>query len=211
MAGDVCVYETMERSLKMIGDLMATPVVYVLGNHECYGSSIHKTLALAKASAPSNIHLLENDVVELRGRRFVGCTLWFPYPHPLVSFSERRKAEQCMNDFHQIKGLREDVNTKNMESARFLSRETRPGDVVVTHHLPGDFAVNDTWKSSSLNQFFIGHVENVIRNQKPALWVHGHSHESLDTMENETRVIRNPFGYVDYGTNRDFKHLVVEL
>jgi hypothetical protein len=30
-------------------------------------------------------------------------------------------------------------------------------------------------------------------------------------MENETRVIRNPFGYVDYGTNRDFKHLVVEL
>jgi len=51
------------------------PVIYVPGNHEFYGHDIGLTDQL-KAAAPADIHILNNDTLELEGIRFLGCTLW---------------------------------------------------------------------------------------------------------------------------------------
>ena len=50
-------------------------VVYVPGNHEFYGHDIGLTDQL-KAAAPADIHILNNDKLELDDIRFLGCTLW---------------------------------------------------------------------------------------------------------------------------------------
>lgn len=78
------------------------PVVYVMGNHEAYGTSIDEALARAKElSKGTQVHVLENEAVELMGVRFLGTTLWTSYgkwsPY-LVSSAYRR-----MNDFHEVK------------------------------------------------------------------------------------------------------------
>ncbi len=51
------------------------PVIYVPGNHEFYGHDIGLTDQL-KAAAPVDIHILNNDTLELERIRFLGCTLW---------------------------------------------------------------------------------------------------------------------------------------
>ena len=39
-------------------------VIYVMGNHEHYGSQFHKTYNHLKENLPSNFHLLERESVE---------------------------------------------------------------------------------------------------------------------------------------------------
>lgn len=54
------------------------PVVYVLGNHEFYGSSFsetYKILAQADTQLP-NLHWLQNSSLELNGIRILGTSLW---------------------------------------------------------------------------------------------------------------------------------------
>ncbi len=55
----------------------ATPVVYVLGNHEYYGEALPRLREkLEGEAAGSSVHLLENRAVEIGGVTFLGCTLW---------------------------------------------------------------------------------------------------------------------------------------
>jgi len=52
--------------------------------------------------------------------------------------------------------------------------------------------------------------EKFVRKHKPDLWIHGHTHVSLDYMIKNTRVITNPKGYVN--ENPDFDpHYIIEV
>ncbi|BAL23734.1 metallophosphoesterase [Azoarcus sp. KH32C] len=66
---------------------LGKPVVYVLGNHELWGSAdpssvpplpdFADTIARARAIARgTDVHVLENDAVVIDGIRFLGTTLW---------------------------------------------------------------------------------------------------------------------------------------
>ena len=50
------------------------PVIYVPGNHEYYRHDLNLIEAL-KHKAPDHVHVLDNDVVEINGVRFLGSTL----------------------------------------------------------------------------------------------------------------------------------------
>ena len=53
------------------------PVLYVIGNHEFYGGSLPEVRAeFRRPFEGSHVHLLDNDVLELGGVRFIGSTLW---------------------------------------------------------------------------------------------------------------------------------------
>ena len=53
------------------------PVIYVLGNHEFYQNKFPGLIDDLKREAEgTHVHVLENDVFELGGFRFFGCTLW---------------------------------------------------------------------------------------------------------------------------------------
>ena len=48
-----------------------------------------------------------------------------------------------------------------------------------------------------MNDFFVHNgAESLIHNNKPKIWIHGHTHEYFDYIHVNTRVITNPKGYI---------------
>jgi hypothetical protein len=52
--------------------------------------------------------------------------------------------------------------------------------------------------------FFLCDVRKLIETAQPALWIHGHTHESCDYQIGRTRVVCNPYGYAGHEVNRAF-------
>lgn len=72
-AGDIGPIEHAVKWLASIGK----PVVYVLGNHECWQHDFGDALALAKAAAKgTKVRVLEREAAVIQGVRFLGATLW---------------------------------------------------------------------------------------------------------------------------------------
>lgn len=73
--------------------------------------------------------------------------------------------------------------------------------IVVTHHLPSRRLVSERfWPgdgSDGANGGFVGQCDELIARTEiaPALWIHGHTHDSVDTHLWKTRIVCNPSGY----------------
>ena len=65
-----------------------------------------------------------------------------------------------------------------------------------------DFDRYPEW--NPLNRFFLCDVDDLIERAGPPLWVHGHTHCSMDTQVGRTRIVCNPLGYSGWGENADF-------
>ena len=176
-------------------------ILYVHGNHEFYGTERGPALEKTAEAVRRNHNLiwLENDIAEIKGRRFLGTPLWFPYD------PENIKYEKNLSDFSEIKNFREWVYAENKKSIDFLNKEANPGDIVITHHLPTGKSVPPQFVNSTLNRFFVCDAENIITGRMPALWIHGHTHSSNDYRIGESRIICNPFGYAAVEENSKFK------
>ncbi|MCB5252446.1 MAG: hypothetical protein LHW51_05645, partial [Candidatus Cloacimonetes bacterium] len=85
--------------------------------------------------------------------------------------------------------------------------------IVMTHHLPSFQCVPDIFKGSELTTGFASNLDDLIlQHPEIALWVHGHAHDFDDRYIGETRMVRNPLGYVDHDEQHDFQRdFVVEL
>jgi Icc-related predicted phosphoesterase len=69
--------------------------------------------------------------------------------------------------------------------------------------------VPDEFEGDPLSPAFSSDLSELILKYQPALWVHGHTHGSIDCTIGETRVLCNPKGYGPmYGgrkpENKDF-------
>jgi len=175
-----------------------TEVVYVPGNHEYYSASFPHVDAMLKdlSYMCDNLTVLNNDVTTIKEQRFVGTTLWFPHREYDVDLR--------LNDFNQIENFSHLVEIRGKVATNFLVQNLQEGDVVVTHHLPSHRCVDPVNQGSTMNRFYVNNVEPLIEDRKPALWIHGHSHTSLDMVIGDTRVVRNPYGYEMYETNPNF-------
>jgi Icc-related predicted phosphoesterase len=175
-------------------DLLCTKfaaVLYTIGNHDLWGASFAKTrkaLAIEVGRHP-NLHVLDNSVIEIGGVRFVGATMFFPYD-PLNS-----AFQGLLDDFIHIENYQEDVYAENAKAMKFLNDIMFPGDVVITHHLPCLQSVHERYRDSVLNRFFLNNMELLIRAMAPAVWIHGHTHDSFDYLCDQTRIVCNPFGF----------------
>ena len=67
--------------------------------------------------------------------------------------------------------------------------------VVIPHHAPTPRSIAPRFRGSALNPAFASNLEGVIERYRPALWVHGHVHSSVNVMLGETRLLANPGGY----------------
>lgn len=193
IAGDLCDFHEIYRSLELFclaaGD---KPVVYVLGNHEGISGTWAAAVQEARRAAAThdNLHVLEQQTVELGGQRFVGCTLWF------VHDGEIKPTDGEMPDFKHIRDLRDKIYDLGRTSRAFLKENVRPGDVVITHHLPHLRSVPREHAGSVTERYFVHNVAPVVERAGAALWIHGHTHSSCDYVAGTTRVVCNPFGYV---------------
>ena len=171
-------------------------VIMVMGNHEHYKGRFPETYTKLKEVLPNNVYLLENEIVELNGKRFLGCTLW-SYMNELDQYFAKNR----MNDYQLVRSgptaepwkwklkPAETVAT-HLESARWLEQNMQEGDIVVTHHAP-----------SSCNPAYVGNtayatdLSDMILEHKPEKWIHGHLHTKVNYKIGNTTITSNPMGY----------------
>ncbi len=191
IAGDMIMHKYgIEDALRLFSAKYRN-VVFVPGNHEYYASDkgrVNVSLRKAKAHL-KNVYILDNEVVEIEGHRFLGTTMWF----------QRTQMTDLQapnwSDFLSIRGLSNWVYKQNEESLNFLKQEMKAGDIVVTHHLPSFLSVHDKYRYESTNCYYVCEVDDLIQRREPALWIHGHTHESTDYLIGKTRIVCNPYGY----------------
>ena len=201
LAGDILLGRNSLRFYARIAELYPH-VVAVAGNHEFYHGEFDSVLRRLRSTGISNFHFLERESVEIDGHRFVGCTLWYN------GGSDCAYNEMFMNDFrlihHAKQGYRRFIYKYASESKAWLKDTVRTGDIVVTHMLPSEACIDNSYRGSQMNGFYFNNCEAIIRDNKPALWLHGHSHNKLDTQIYETRIVRNPHGYPgEFGVDFD--------
>lgn len=184
-------------------------IIYVPGNHEYYRTERNQALAEMRLSAKQfGVFLLDNEEVGLGGIRFLGCTLWtdfelFGVPRKAAAMNE---GEMFLNDFRLIRdGSELFTPTRSIElhkesvawlKARLDGEYDASKTVVVTHHLPSMLSVAERYKTSLLSACFASDLHELMGGA--ALWIHGHTHDSVDYELNGTRVICNPRGYCRY-------------
>jgi len=181
------------------------PVIYVPGNHEFYDHDIGLTNEL-KVAAPANIHVLNNDKLELDGIRFLASTLWtdFKLHGEGEAWFARQRAKRLIEDFTSIRnGARRFTPEDSVEIHKAskawlvaeLEKNFKGPTVVVTHHLPASTSVAKRYANDPLNPVFASRLEDVIEKHRPELWIHGHTHMPCDYELFDSRVVCNPRGY----------------
>jgi hypothetical protein len=203
-------------------------VIYVGGNHEAYGVDIDITLAKAReAAAGTNVHILENDAVEIDGVIFLGAVGWTDFN--LFGDPERAMAAagEVMNDYRKIRisnytrRLRPaHTLARHVETRAFLERELskpRTGPrVVVSHHGFHAEAVRRGHEHELISAAYASNAGI----EGADLWLYGHTHESRDFfsgISGTTRVVSNAKGYGPWHKgetweNPDFdEHLIIEI
>ena len=197
VAGDLCSAKTIASSFELLCGACPKPIIYVPGNHEYYGSSFSEVDALLASAeqAQPRLSVLNNKAITVAGQRILGTPLWFP------DQPENQGYEGMLNDFRLIRGFKKDVYAAHANAYRFLEGELRQGDVVITHHLPSLQSVSRRFQGSPLNRFFVSPLDALIMERQPALWVHGHTHDSTDYFLGHTRIVCNPFGYLGHELN----------
>ncbi len=204
LAGDINIaknnllFDTLNLFCSSFEDLK---IIYIHGNHEFYGSNREFVLDNTREAVKHNSNLiwLDNDIVTIEGCRFIGAPLWFPYDY------ENVKYEHSIGDFSEIEKYSDWVYSENRKAVGFLEKNVMEGDTVISHHLPSAKSVARQFHKSQLNRFFLCDIEYVIAKLCPALWIHGHTHFSLDYRIWKTKIVCNPFGYVAVEENRDFR------
>ncbi|WGD51457.1 metallophosphoesterase [Bradyrhizobium sp. CB1650] len=195
------------------------PVVYVMGNHEAYGTDIQRTLEKAKAAAAgTNVHVLENETVRIDNVTFAGATLWTDFAIKGDAHRAMMIAADRMNDYKKIRiaayrqhFLPHHALTRHLKSRAFLKAEMRKprGDgklVVVTHHAPvpemshgagsdNDPGLQPAYRSDLTSLMSAVPDDGCGALRPPDLWIYGHTHESLDVVIGATRVVSNAKGY----------------
>lgn len=207
LAGDICVARNMVGAIGALCRLYEdSTVIWVHGNHEFYQSDRDTVHRLSKQCVEQNPNLrwLDGSIVEVKGQRFLGATLWFK-DTPDVG-----RLKYDLNDFHVISGFEKWVYVENEKAQQFFSTEIRPGDIVITHHLPTDGSVAFQYKGDPGNIFYLCDVSGTIVKNAPKLWIHGHTHESCDygvqcADGSVCRVVCNPRGYWRQQLNHRFK------
>lgn len=206
VAGDLCSSSILKESIKLLADNFPK-VVYVLGNHEYYNSTLEKVHSIVEEASVkyNNFHWLNNNKITINNITFAGTTLWFKKPPKNIS-------RDMLNDFKLIKHFGTWVYEENAKAINFLSQEVNVNDIVLTHMLPTYYSINEIYKGSPLNHFFLCDVEDIIKEKQPKYWFHGHTHCSCNYNINNCNIICNPFGYLRMEENPKFNpNLILEI
>lgn len=165
-------------------------VFYVPGNHDYYGSSIEDTEKRLTEIAQQipNLTILRTGVIgQLGDFKIIGDTLWVPDHSQLMRYQ--------INDSRMISGLTPFIFDHHQAFKDFAMANADEKTIVVTHHLPSVLSVSPRFMMEPTTRWFLGDCTDIITKRKPAVWVHGHTHDPFDYRLENTRIICNPFGY----------------
>ncbi|HEY9209974.1 MAG TPA: metallophosphoesterase [Methylotenera sp.] len=215
LAGDIGVgIKGIEYAMQLL-EITKSKILYVMGNHEAYHhniDTIRRTLrqlcSPEKAfEVEQRLFFLDCDEIVIDDVRFLGTTMWTDFR----LFGEAKRFEclaeaRWLNDFRIIRCGNGDVfrprdsvelHEQSLEwLTRKLDKPFNGKTVVITHHLPSFESVVERYKDDLLSACFASNLDHLFG--KMDLWIHGHTHDSLDYVKNGTKVICNPRGYSQY-------------
>lgn len=220
LAGDV---HTKLNGIRWIKKTITkTPVIYIMGNHEFYGQKYPRLIEKIKDEAKgTNIHVLENEFVEIDGYRFFGATLWTDMAlitEPQIASYEALR----MNDYKKIRVLPSyrKLSPKNTISfhyksvsalKKFLANGNPETSIVVTHHAPSLLSLPEKRREELISSAYASNLDSLITKYNPKLWIHGHIHHSQNYLIGQTQIISNPRAYIDEENPNFNPKLVMEM
>lgn len=193
-----------------------THVVYVMGNHEHYMGCFDNTKNVLFENLHSdNLYFVDKGGYVIDGVTFVGGTLWTDINKrcPLTENVIRGSMNDYKEIFYKSKGrlfntmdsLKEHMDTLEVVKWTVTGQEKI---VVVTHHAPSRQSISPHYKDSHyMNGAYASSLEEIMYTfPQIKLWVHGHIHDPVDYIINETRVVSNPRGYSSNAEEFELKY-----
>ena len=190
------------------------PVVYVLGNHEFYGYDFNKLKALAAEVAEKypNIHLLDDDKVEIDGVTFIGGTLWTDFnkecPVKMQIAKQRMQDYRAIKIFdgHYGKLMPKHTVAAHKKTVEYIKEEATKAypAVIVTHHAPHPLCVHKKYKGDILNDAYFTDLDWLFPQITAKFWFHGHMHDAVNIKVCDTRIVCNPHGYPKFEFDTGF-------
>lgn len=227
VAGDIGnTGDDMECVLNHIMTLKGTKfkdIICIKGNHDFYTTRIFFNSDIPDSLNVNNKN--NNFVVYKDDIAFICTPLWSPV------YDNTNSVMSCLADYYYIPKFEITTCNETFENnVKFLDSEIQRAIknnkqiVIVTHHVPYEQLINEKYKGSRINEAFCvmhdsrwrpGFFNDVLDKYSMhiKLWIHGHSHNYIDTEINGIRFIRNPVGYGDSIHNEcDWKYdCVVEV
>lgn len=191
-------------------------VLYIIGNHEAYGTTIR--------DAVQRLRSFESEAIELYNGRFrflhrdrydisdslsfLGCILW-----SCVLPEQTSDIVLRLKDLNESLGIREwnlttmqeerarDLDWLNSQVKRIEAEEPERSIVVATHHCPtiDPRASDPTYHGSSVSSAFATDLsdERCWKSKSVKMWAYGHTHFSCCFTDKETGklVLANQRGY----------------
>jgi predicted phosphodiesterase len=227
LAGDIIMLNQMHRFFKFFEDVSKRfkDVIVIAGNHEFYRYdflmgyqdyeeflSQFKNICLLQDTHGTDLRKPEKPLL------IYGATLW-------TDFNRRDEdamlyASNGMRDFDLIKYGGErwtpELSVRQHEQTVFnmkaFFKKNDNDKVIITHHLPSKQCNDPKFKGSLLNPAFSSDLDYIILEEKPKLWIFGHTHASIDMMIGDTRMVCNPRGYRDGEENPAYNpKLVIKI
>ena len=198
-------------------------VIYVLGNHEFYSEATPRLInKLQQQAKGTNIYVLENEAVSIKGVRFLGCTLWTDFQLLGDIDVAIATAQLNMSDFQRIRMSPQYRKIKpshtvvwHKKTRKWIEQEIESCKddkiVIVSHHAPSIRSIPEKYKSDPLGAAFASNMDDFIKWTGAQLWIHGHIHKSFDYVIGKTRVVCNPFGYMDEQNDQFNPKLTLEI
>lgn len=200
-----------DRQLSFFRDMstLFPTVIYIPGNHEHYQGDYNSTETILQTELAKfgNIKVGNHVVHEEQDFVIIANTLWTDFdkanPQSFVY------ANVGMNDFRIVSKGRdyfraEDAYEIHKEALKMIEQDmqkaTEAGKkiVMVSHHLPSFQVIAPAFRDSRLNGAYASSLEWLMEKYNPVVWIHGHSHPPVDLMIGQTRLLRNPRGYVNH-------------
>lgn len=212
IAGDLHVTaKKVIATLKYIADIYAKSVLYVVGNHDYYTSSFARENSYFMQDRKNNTEEVIPDYLVMQcthacshNIHISGCTgnidgSWKPI---------NKMIHGTLNDFHQIVDFHRHEDMGKYEHDFLLSAGHESLDtIILTHTMPSPKCINPRYEGNYLNPCFANDWEDVIHKIKPNYWICGHTHDAIDMMIGDTRILANPFGYPNENKNWDWKYI----
>ncbi len=188
-------------------------VLYVLGNHEYYGSSLEQTPGqiFHKLWHIENLHILNDSIFKIDDVVFVGGTGWTKLDNPINAV----QIQTSLSDFKYITCdehpiFPSDINLQFVKWLEFVNyyliKEKDSKVVIITHHAPSRQSIHPRYENDRvLNEAYCNNLDYQFSDfQNLKLWVHGHTHDEFEyQMTPSCKVVCHPRGY--YGIER-FNH-----
>lgn len=213
LAGDISTdpYDIINLVNNYLKQNKNTQIIFVLGNHDYYDRKIHQTFQIFESVNIPRFHFLQDSSTVINGIRFFGSTLWTD----LKGVSEIQ-VENSILDYHRIPQFTPKtckfIHNCSLNSLKHCLKNSSEPVVVISHHLPSYKSIHEKYKNNPLSPVWASNLDDLVK--QTILWMHGHTHSSLDYKIDSTRVVCNPRGYCRYNRkeNPEFdNYFTIEL